>query len=191
MSDEMPDMVLVERTQKGDQAAFGLLVEKYQYRMAKLVSRYIHDSAEVEDVCQEAFIKAYRAIGNFRGESAFYTWLYRIAVNTAKNYLISQGRRPPKSDIDADVAVQTEAGTAMREIGTPESNILTREIAETVRKAVDQLPEDLKMAITLREIEGLSYDEIAEVMGCPIGTVRSRIFRARDAIDRELKPLLD
>jgi RNA polymerase sigma-70 factor (ECF subfamily) len=191
MSEDMPDNVLVERTQQGDQAAFGLLVEKYQYRMAKLVSRYIHDSAEVEDVCQEAFLKAYRAIGNFRGESAFYTWLYRIAVNTAKNYLISQGRRPPKSDIDADDAEKTDAGAPMREIGTPESNILTREIAETVRKAVDQLPEDLKMAITLREIEGLSYDEIAEVMGCPIGTVRSRIFRARDAIDRELKPLLD
>ena len=191
MSDEMPDNVLVERTQQGDQVAFGLLVEKYQYRMAKLISRYIHDSAEVEDVCQEAFIKAYRAIGNFRGDSAFYTWLYRIAVNTAKNYLISQGRRPPKSDIDASDAVQTEAGSAMREIGTPESNILTREIAETVSSVVENLPDDLKMAITLREIEGLSYDEIAEVMDCPIGTVRSRIFRARDAIDRELKPLLE
>lgn len=191
MSDEMPDNVLVERTQQGDQAAFGLLVEKYQYRMAKLVSRYIHDSSEVEDVCQEAFIKAYRAIGSFRGESAFYTWLYRIAVNTAKNYLISQGRRPPKADIDADDAAQTEVGTVMREIDTPESNILTREIAETVNRVVEQLPDDLKMAITLREIEGLSYDEIAEVMGCPIGTVRSRIFRARDAIDQELKPLLD
>jgi RNA polymerase sigma-70 factor (ECF subfamily) len=145
----------------------------------------------VEDVCQEALIKAYRAIGNFRGESAFYTWLYRIAVNTAKNYLISQGRRPPKTDIDAEDAVQIEAGAAMRETGTPEANALTRELAETVTRAVEQLPEDLKMAITLREIEGLSYDEIAEVMDCPIGTVRSRIFRARDAIDRELKPLLE
>jgi len=191
MSENTPDNVLVERTQQGDQAAFGLLVEKYQHRLAKLVSRYIYDSAEVEDVCQEALIKAYRAIGNFRGESAFYTWLYRIAVNTAKNYLISQGRRPPKSDIDAEDAVQIEAGAAMRETGTPEANALTRELAETVTRAVDNLPEDLKMAITLREIEGLSYDEIAQVMACPIGTVRSRIFRARDAIDRELKPLLE
>lgn len=191
MPEDTPDNVLVERTQQGDQAAFGLLVEKYQHRLAKLVSRYIYDSAEVEDVCQEALIKAYRAIGNFRGESAFYTWLYRIAVNTAKNYLISQGRRPPKSDIDAEDAVQIEAGAAMRETGTPEANALTRELAETVTRAVDNLPEDLKMAITLREIEGLSYDEIAEVMACPIGTVRSRIFRARDAIDRELKPLLE
>ncbi len=191
MSEETPDIVLVRRTQQGDQAAFGLLVEKYQHRLAKLVSRYIYDSSEVEDVCQEALIKAYRAIGNFRGDSAFYTWLYRIAVNTAKNYLISQGRRPPKTDIDAEDAVQTEAGLAMRETGTPEANALTRELAETVTRAVEQLPEDLKMAITLREIEGLSYDEIAEVMDCPIGTVRSRIFRARDAIDRELKPLLE
>ncbi len=191
MSEDTPDIVLVRRTQQGDQAAFGLLVVKYQHRLAKLVSRYIYDSAEVEDVCQEALIKAYRAIGNFRGESAFYTWLYRIAVNTAKNYLISQGRRPPKTDIDAEDAVQIEAGAAMRETGTPEANALTRELAETVTRAVEQLPEDLRMAITLREIEGLSYDEIAEVMDCPIGTVRSRIFRARDAIDRELKPLLE
>ena len=191
MSEEIPDIVLVRRTQQGDQAAFGLLVEKYQHRLAKLVSRYIYDSSEVEDVCQEALIKAYRAIGNFRGESAFYTWLYRIAVNTAKNYLISQGRRPPKTDIDAEDAVQIEAGAAMREIGTPEANALTRELAETVTRAVEQLPEDLRLAISLREIEGLSYDEIAEVMDCPIGTVRSRIFRARDAIDRELKPLLE
>ncbi len=191
MSEDTPDIVLVRRTQQGDQAAFGLLVVKYQHRLAKLVSRYIYDSAEVEDVCQEALIKAYRAIGNFRGESAFYTWLYRIAVNTAKNYLISQGRRPPKTDIDVEDAVQIEAGAAMRETGTPEANALTRELAEAVTRAVEQLPEDLKVAITLREIEGLSYDEIAEVMGCPIGTVRSRIFRARDAIDRELKPLLE
>ena len=191
MSEEIPDIVLVRRTQQGDQAAFGLLVEKYQHRLAKLVSRYIYDSSEVEDVCQEALIKAYRAIGNFRGESAFYTWLYRIAVNTAKNYLISQGRRPPKTDIDAEDAVQIDSGAAMREIGTPEANALTRELAETVTRAVEQLPEDLKLAISLREIEGLSYDEIAEVMDCPIGTVRSRIFRARDAIDRELKPLLE
>lgn len=191
MSEETPDIELVRRTQQGDQAAFGLLVEKYQHRLAKLVSRYIYDSSEVEDVCQEALIKAYRAIGNFRGESAFYTWLYRIAVNTAKNYLISQGRRPPKTDIDAEDAVQIEAGAAMRETGTPEANALTKELAETVTRAVEQLPGDLKMAITLREIEGLSYDEIAEVMDCPIGTVRSRIFRARDAIDRELKPLLE
>jgi len=191
MSENTPDNVLVERTQQGDQVAFGLLVEKYQHRLAKLVGRYIYDSGEVEDVCQEALIKAYRAIGSFRGESAFYTWLYRIAVNTAKNYLISQGRRPPQSDIDAEDAVKTEIGATMRETGTPEANALTRELAEAVTRAVDDLPEDLKMAITLREIEGLSYDEIAEVMSCPIGTVRSRIFRARDAIDRELKPLLE
>jgi len=191
MSEDVPDIVLVRRTQQGDQAAFGMLVVKYQHRLAKLVSRYIYDSAEVEDVCQEALIKAYRAIGSFRGDSAFYTWLYRIAVNTAKNYLISQGRRPPKTDIDAEDAVHIEAGAAMRETGTPEAIALTRELAETVTRAVEQLPEDLKMAITLREIEGLSYDEIAEVMDCPIGTVRSRIFRARDAIDRELKPLLE
>ena len=191
MADQEADIVLVERVQQGDQAAFNLLVEKYQYRLAKLVSRYIHDQAEVEDVCQEAFIKAYRAIGGFRGESAFYTWLYRIAVNTAKNYLISQGRRPPKTDIDADDAVHIEAGAAMRETGTPEANALTRELAEAVTRAVEQLPEDLRVAITLRELEGLSYDEIAQVMNCPIGTVRSRIFRARDAIDSEMKSLLD
>lgn len=191
MADQEADIVLVERVQQGDQAAFNLLVEKYQYRLAKLVSRYIHDQAEVEDVCQEAFIKAYRAIGGFRGESAFYTWLYRIAVNTAKNYLISQGRRPPKTDIDADDAVHIEAGAAMRETGTPEANALTRELADAVTRAVEQLPEDLRVAITLRELEGLSYDEIAQVMNCPIGTVRSRIFRARDAIDNEMKSLLD
>ena len=191
MSEQIPDIVLVERTQQGDQAAFGMLVEKYQHRLAKLVGRYVHDSGEIEDVCQEAFIKAYRAIGNFRGDSAFYTWLYRIAVNTAKNYLISQGRRPPKTDIDAEEVVNSEAGAMMQERGTPEANILTRELAEAVTRAVGQLPEDLRMAITLRELEGMTYDEIAEVMSCPIGTVRSRIFRARDAIDRELKPLLD
>lgn len=191
MSEQLPDITLVERTQQGDQAAFGLLVEKYQHRLAKLVARYVQDSGEIEDVCQEAFIKAYRAIGSFRGESAFYTWLYRIAVNTAKNYLISQGRRPPKSDLDAEEVVNSPAGVVMQETATPEANVLTKEMAEVVTRAVEQLPEDLRMAITLREIEGLSYDEIAEVMNCPIGTVRSRIFRARDAIDRELKPLLE
>jgi RNA polymerase sigma-70 factor (ECF subfamily) len=191
MSEQQPDITLVERTQQGDQAAFGLLVEKYQHRLAKLVARYVKDSGEIEDVCQEAFIKAYRAIGNFRGDSAFYTWLYRIAVNTAKNYLISQGRRPPKTDLDAEEVVNSPAGAAMQETGTPEANVLTKEMADAVSRAVEQLPEDLRMAITLREIEGLSYDEIAEVMNCPIGTVRSRIFRARDAIDRELKPLLE
>ena len=190
MPEQESDILLVERVQQGDQAAFNLLVEKYQFRLAKLVGRYIHDHAEIEDVCQEAFKKAYRAIGGFRGESAFYTWLYRIAVNTAKNYLISQGRRPPKTDIDADDAVHIEAGAAMRETGTPEANALTRELADAVSRAVEQLPEDLRIAITLRELEGLSYEEIAQVMNCPIGTVRSRIFRARDAIDKEMKPLL-
>jgi RNA polymerase sigma-70 factor (ECF subfamily) len=190
MSEQESDNLLVERVQQGDQAAFNLLVEKYQYRLAKLVGRYIHDHAEIEDVCQEAFIKAYRAIGGFRGESAFYTWLYRIAVNTAKNYLISLGRRPPKTDIDADDAVHIEAGAAMRETGTPEANALTQELADAVSRAVEQLPEDLRMAITLRELEGLSYEEISQVMNCPIGTVRSRIFRARDAISKKVGALI-
>ena len=184
------DQQLVERVQRGDKTAFDLLVRKYQFRLAKLVSRYVSDRAEVEDVTQEAFIKAYRALKGFRGESAFYTWLYRIAINTAKNYLVSMGRRPPRSDIDAEEAEGLTSGTELREINTPESSMLRDEIAETVRKTIETLPEDLRTAITLREFDGLSYDEIASIMDCPIGTVRSRIFRAREAIDNELKPLI-
>lgn len=184
------DQQLVERVQRGDKTAFDLLVRKYQFRLAKLVSRYVSDRAEVEDVTQEAFIKAYRALKGFRGESAFYTWLYRIAINTAKNYLVSMGRRPPRSDIDAEEAEGMTNGTELREINTPESSMLRDEIAETVRQTIETLPEDLRTAITLREFDGLSYDEIASIMDCPIGTVRSRIFRAREAIDNELKPLI-
>lgn len=185
------DQELVTRVQKGDKAAFDLLVRKYQYKIAKLISRYVYDRTEVEDVTQEAFIKAYRAINGFRGESAFYTWLYRIAINTAKNYLVSQGRRLPSTDIESEDAELSDFGGSLREVATPESAILTNEIAETVLQALNQLPEDLRTAISLREIDGLSYEEIAAAMDCPIGTVRSRIFRAREAIDKQLKPLLE
>ncbi len=178
------------KVQSGDKSAYDLLVLKYQHRVAKLVSRFIYNHAEVEDVTQEVFIKAYRALANFRGDSAFYTWLYRIAVNTAKNYLVTMSRRPPSTDLEAGEAENMELGASLRENATPESNMLAKEIGDTVKRAVDQLPEDLKMAIVLREIEGLSYEEIASVMACPIGTVRSRIFRAREAIDSDLKPLI-
>lgn len=190
MAERSVDQELVLRVQKGDKAAFDLLVRKYQHKIAKLVSRYVYDRAEVEDVTQEAFIKAYRAIRGFRGESAFYTWLYRIAINSAKNHLVAQGRQVPGSDIDAEEAELVDTSGVLREVNTPEHALLTSEIAETVRGAIEALPEDLRTAIVLREIEGLSYDEIAVAMECPIGTVRSRIFRAREAIDRELKPLL-
>lgn len=185
------DQALVVRVQKGDRPAFDLLVRKYQHRIAKLVSRFVSDRSEVEDVTQEAFIKAWRAIKGFRGDSAFYTWLYRIAINTAKNYLVSQGRRPPATDIEAEEAEGTSMGVTLRENATPESHLHADEIAITVERAVARLPEDLRTAITLREIDGLSYEEIADVMDCPIGTVRSRIFRAREAIDAELKPLIE
>ena len=191
MSERGLDQQLVARVQGGDKAAFDLLVRKYQHKVAKLVTRYVRDWAEAEDVTQEAFLKAYRAIGGFRGESAFYTWLYRIAVNTAKNYLDSQGRRPPTSDMEIDGAELSGGGEGLREQATPERSVLTDEIAATVYRVIENLPVDLKTAITLREIEGLSYEEIAQVMDCPIGTVRSRIFRAREAIDGELKPLLE
>lgn len=191
MSERGIDQQLVARVQRGDQVAFDLLVRKYQHKVAKLVARYVRDWAEAEDVTQEAFLKAYRAIGGFRGESAFYTWLYRIAVNTAKNYLDSQGRRPPTSDMEIDGAELSDGGEGLREQATPERSLLTDEIAATIYRVIDNLPVDLKTAITLREIEGLSYEEIAQVMECPIGTVRSRIFRAREAIDIELKPLLE
>jgi RNA polymerase sigma-70 factor (ECF subfamily) len=185
------DQELVVRVQKGDKSAFDLLVRKYQYRIAKLVSRYVYDRAEIEDVTQEAFIKAYRAIKGFRGESAFYTWLYRIAINTAKNYLVAQGRRLPTADLETEEAEASDIGGSLRDAATPERHLLADEIGRTVERVLAELPEDLRTAITLREIEGLSYEEIAEIMECPIGTVRSRIFRAREAIDEELRPLME
>ena len=184
------DAVIVERVQEGDKAAFDLLVRKYQFKIANLISRYVYDQSEIEDITQEVFIKAYRAISGFRGDSAFYTWLDRIAINTAKNYLVAQSRRPPGTDVEAQDAEQTESGRNLRDIGTPESNLMSRELADRVAKAVQELPEDLRIAITLRELEGLSYEEIATVMECPIGTVRSRIFRAREVIDKQIRPLL-
>lgn len=191
MVERSVDQELVARVQRGDKAAFDLLVRKYQHKIAKLVSRYVRDRAEVEDVTQEAFIKAYRALRGFRGESAFYTWLYRIAINTAKNYLVAQGRRPLSVDVEPEEAeaMASEHGN-VSDLLTPERSMLTDEIARTVERAIAALPEDLRTAITLREIEGLSYDDIAVAMDCPIGTVRSRIFRAREAIDNELRPLL-
>jgi RNA polymerase sigma-70 factor (ECF subfamily) len=184
------DQLLVERVQKGDKAAFDLLINKYQHRIISLVSRYVTDPSEALDVAQEAFIKAYRAIGNFRGDSAFYTWLYRIAINTAKNWLVARNRRPPASDIDAADAEQYDMESRLKERSTPENELLREEIEKTVYDTIARLPEDLRTAIMLREIEGMSYEEIATTMECPIGTVRSRIFRAREAIDEKLKPLV-
>ena len=192
MSDREIDRQLVERAQRGDKQAFGLLVEKYQRKLARLLSRFIRDPAEVEDVTQEAFIKAYRALPAFRGDSAFYTWLYRIGINTAKNYLMALGRRAPTStEVEAEDAEGFEEGEQLRDINTPESVLLSNEIAETVNRTIEQLPEELRKAIQMREIEGMSYEDIAEAMNCPIGTVRSRIFRAREAIAEQLRPLLD
>jgi RNA polymerase sigma-70 factor (ECF subfamily) len=192
MSDREIDQQLVERVQRGDKAAFDLLVVKYQRKIFRLLSRLIRDSAEIEDVAQEAFVKAYRALPNFRGDSAFYTWLYRIAINTAKNYLVSQGRRAPTStQSDVEDAETFDDGDHLRDLNTPDSMLVTKQVGEAVNRAIDQLPEDLRTAIVLREIEGLSYEEIAESMQCPIGTVRSRIFRAREAIALELRPILD
>ncbi|MBP4039940.1 MULTISPECIES: RNA polymerase sigma factor RpoE [Aeromonas] len=192
MSDQnLLDEQLVERVQRGDKNAFNLLVRKYQHKVVNLVARYVNNPGDVPDVAQEAFIKAYRALPTFRGESAFYTWLYRIAVNTAKNYLTSQGRRPPSSDVEADEAEFYGGGEALQEVATPENLALTDEIKRTVFTAIEALPEDLRTAITLREMEGLSYEEIAEIMDCPVGTVRSRIFRAREAIDKRLQPLIE
>jgi RNA polymerase sigma-70 factor (ECF subfamily) len=190
MSERHIDQTLVERVQNGDKAAFDLLVLKYQNKIIKLVNRYVHDPDEAMDVAQEAFIKAYRAIGRFRGESAFYTWIYRIAINTAKNHLVAVRRRPPGNDIDAGDAEQYDSATGLREYDTPEHMILKDEIQATIARAIDELPDDLRTAITLRELEGMSYEEIAQAMDCPIGTVRSRIFRARDAIDGKLRPLM-
>lgn len=185
------DQQLVERVQKGDKAAFDVLVLKYQHKIVKLISRYVRDQSEALDVAQESFIKAYRALGNFRGESAFYTWLYRIAINTAKNYLVSQGRRPPDTDVDVDDAMQFEAEPGLRESDSPELLAQRDEIERVIFETIEGLPDDLRTAITLRELEGLSYEDIALAMACPIGTVRSRIFRAREAIDKRLKPLLE
>lgn len=192
MSDRQIDQQLVERVQRGDKQAFGLLVTKYQRKLSRLLSRMIRDPAEVEDVVQEAFIKAYRALSSFRGESAFYTWLYRIGINTAKNYLVSLGRRASsRSDIQSEDAEGFEDAEQLRDIDTPERLMMSRQVVEAVDEAMEHLPEELRMAIVLREIEGLSYEEIAATMDCPIGTVRSRIFRARDAISERLRPLLD
>lgn len=186
------DKQLVERVQGGDKKAFDLLVLKYQHRIIKLVSRYVRDPSDAMDIAQDAFLKAYRALPNFRGDSAFYTWLYRIAINTAKNYLVTQSRRPPEADTANSVEEeQFEIESALKEYATPEHMLLTDEIQKTIAAAIEQLPDDLRTAIHLREIEGLSYEEIAEVMTCPIGTVRSRIFRAREAIGNRLKPLLE
>jgi RNA polymerase sigma-70 factor (ECF subfamily) len=191
MGDREVDQQLVERAQRGDKRAFELLVLKYQRKLGRLLSRFVRDAAEVEDVTQEAFIKAYRALPGFRGESAFYTWLYRIGINTAKNYLVALGRRAPTSTgFDNEEAEGFEDADQLRDSSTPESELEGREIAATVNRAMDALPKDLRTAITLREIDGLSYEEIANVMNCPVGTVRSRIFRARDAIAAELRPLL-
>jgi RNA polymerase sigma-70 factor, ECF subfamily len=191
VADRDIDRQLVERAQRGDKRAFELLVEKYQRKLARLLSRFIRDPAEVEDVTQEAFIKAYRALPAFRGDSAFYTWLYRIGINTAKNYLMAMGRRAPTStEVEADEAEGFEEGEQLRDINTPESVLLSNEIAATVNATIEQLPEELRTAIQLREIEGMSYEDIARVMECPIGTVRSRIFRAREAIAEQLRPLL-
>lgn len=190
MSEQNVDQVLVERVQAGDKEAFGLLVIKYQHKVANLVSRYIKNDADVPDVSQEAFIKAYRALPNFRGESAFYTWLYRIAVNSAKNYMVARGRKPPGTDIDVEDAEIYDSGDALRENASPERLLLTEEIRTMIFDTIEQLPDDLRIAINLRELDGLSYEEIASVMDCPVGTVRSRIFRARDAVDKKIKPLL-
>jgi RNA polymerase sigma-70 factor (ECF subfamily) len=185
------DQLLVERVQRGDKKAFELLVSKYQRKLMRLVSRLVHDQAEAEDVVQESFIKAYRALANFRGDAAFYTWLYRIGINTAKNYLVSQGRRAPTStDADIEEAETFVDADGLRDMNTPESLLASKQIAETVNAAMMSLPEELRNAISLREIEGMSYEEISEVMLCPIGTVRSRIFRAREAIAQKLRPLL-
>jgi RNA polymerase sigma-70 factor (ECF subfamily) len=191
MSDREIDRQLVARAQRGDKRAFELLVEKYQRKLARLLSRFIRDPAEVEDVTQEAFIKAYRALPAFRGDSAFYTWLYRIGINTAKNYLMAMGRRAPTStEVEAEDAEGFEEGEQLRDINTPESVLLSKEIAETVNATIESLPEELRRAIQMREIEGMSYEDIAQAMDCPIGTVRSRIFRAREAIAEQLRPLL-
>jgi len=189
VTSEQNDLALVERVQRGDRAAFDVLVLRYQHKVLKLIMRYIRDATEAEDVAQEAFIKAYRALPSFRGDSAFYTWLYRIAINTAKNSLVSSKRRPIEYDLDLQDPEQYDMHARLKDAETPEGLLLTDEIRETVNAAIRDLPEDLRSAIVLREIDGLSYEEIAEAMDCPVGTVRSRIFRAREAIDKKLRPI--
>ncbi len=192
MEDRSIDQQLVERAQRGDKQAFGLLVEKYQRKLARLLSRFIRDPAEVEDVTQEAFVKAYRALASFRGDSAFYTWLYRIGINTAKNYLVAQGRRAPTTTaLDNEEVESSEDGEGLWEVNTPENELMSKQIVQTVNSTLQNLPDELRRAITLREIEGLSYEEIANIMDCPIGTVRSRIFRAREVIAEKLRPMLE
>ncbi len=192
MSDRELDRQLVERAQRGDKHAFELLVSKYQRKLSRLLSRFIRDAAEVEDVAQEAFVKAYRALPSFRGDSAFYTWLYRIGINTAKNYLVAVGRRAPTvTEFNSEEAEGFQDNEQLRDINTPENILMSKQIANAVNEALEQLPEELRTAIQLREIEGLGYEEIAAAMNCPIGTVRSRIFRAREAIAEKLQPLLD
>lgn len=189
--DKKTDQQLVDRVFKGDKHAFDLLVLRYQHRILGLIGRFIRDPAEVEDVAQEAFIKAYRALPKFRGDSAFYTWLYRIAINTAKNYMVARGRRPPATDVDVDDAEFLENNTPLTDIGSPEANQEKDDLQRVINEAIEDLPEDLRTAFTLREFSGLSYEEITEIMGCPVGTVRSRIFRAREALDKKIRPLLD
>ncbi|MDH3420362.1 MAG: RNA polymerase sigma factor RpoE [Gammaproteobacteria bacterium] len=185
------DLVLVKRVQQGDRAAFDLLVVKYQHKILKLIMRYVRDSSEALDVAQEAFLKAYRAIRSFRGDSAFYTWLYRIAINTAKNHVVAAGRKPLYYDLDMQNSEQTEVFAKLKDIDTPEHLTLSEELRQTINKAISDLPEDLRTAVLLREIEGMSYEEIAQTMECPVGTVRSRIFRAREAIDKKIRPLIE
>jgi len=192
MGDREVDQQLVERVQRGDKHAFDLLVAKYQRKLGRLISRFVRDTGEAEDVTQEAFIKAYRALPGFRGDSAFYTWLYRIGINTAKNYLLANKRRPPSSTpFDAEEAESFEDAGLLHEVSTPENELMSKQVVNVVQSALQLLPEDLRSALTLREIEGLSYEEIASVMNCPVGTVRSRIFRAREAVAEKLRPLLE
>lgn len=191
MGDSHTDKQLVERVQQGDKKSFDLLVLKYQNRIIKLVSRYVRDQSDAQDIAQDAFVKAYRALPNFRGDSAFYTWLYRIAINTAKNYVVSLSRRPLEARVENADGEQLDLDELQKDIATPENVLLADEIKQTILEAMNKLPEDLRVAITLREVDGLTYEEIAEAMDCPIGTVRSRIFRAREAVDTKLKPLLE
>jgi len=191
MTAEVTDKQLVARVKKGDSRAFDMLVVKYQHRIMGLISRYVHDADEVQDVAQEAFIKAYRALPRFRGDSAFYTWMYRIAINTAKNHLVSRSRRPPGSDVELEDAEYYEGGGALRELENPENALFGDELKDVVESAIGNLPDDLRTAVTLREFDGLSYEDIADIMDCPVGTVRSRIFRAREAIDKQVREQLD
>ncbi len=187
---EDTDKELVKRVQKGDQAAFDLLFARYHVKILNLISRYVRDSEEVRDVAQEAFIKAYRALPRFRGDSAFYTWLYRIAINTAKNHLVSRSRRPPSSDVDIEDADFRDDADMLRESEDPESALARDQLQETIHQALADLPDDLRSALTLREFDGLSYEQIAEVLECPVGTVRSRIFRAREFVDERMRPVM-